>query len=320
MIEKKVYTLKINSEFKYLISPLQRREYLQLEENILKEGCREPIIVWDGVIVDGHNRYEICTRHNIPFAIHEMDFECDEAACAWICANQLGRRNITEETRKFLIGKQYDAEKFALKKHRRDVENGTIIEDTSLPYVPEGSNAFSIGERHNPTASRIARDNNISHGTVEKYAIYSRAIDVISEKEPTIVPKILGGSYKFSHHNIVELSKLPPEDIKKIGRKIEKMEQPFVQYKNTRSIIPNSAEVKSNDTPSPSIKDMPEFDPDAEITGLTLTIPSWGSSIERVRTTSDLTIVSDTARKQLICALTQLYAQICERLTDIEEK
>lgn len=320
MVEKKVYTLKINPDFKFLISPLQRREYLQLEENIIKDGCREPIVVWDGVIIDGHNRYEICTRHQIPFAIQEMDFECIEAAFAWICSNQLGRRNITEETRKFLIGRQYDAEKRALKKHTKQVENGIIPEDTTLPYVPEEVVERTPGERHNPTASRIANENHISHGTVEKYAIYSRAIDTIARKEPAIVPKILGGKYKISHNNIVELSKLPPEDIKKVGRRIERMKQPFVQYKNTRGIIPKAAEQSEDVPPAPSIKDMPAFDPDAEITGLTLTIPSWGSSIERVRTKSDLTIVSDKARQKLVTALTELTERIFDMLTDIEEK
>ena len=321
-MEKKVYELKIDEDYKYLIAPLQRREFLQLEENIIADGCREPIVVWNGVIVDGHNRYEICTRHQIPFAIQEMDFECKEAVYAWICSNQLGRRNITEDTRKFLIGRQYEAEKRALKKHRDKVEHGIIPEDTSLPYVPSEDFVYMPGERHNPTASRIARENNVSHGTVEKYAIYSRAIDEIADKEPDIVPKILGGKYKISHNNVVELSKLSAEDIKKVGRRIEKMNQPYVQYKNTRGIIPkkNVSGVGEPLPPAPSIKDMPAFDPDAEITGLTLTIPSWGSSIERVRTKSDLTIVSNGARQKLVNALSELAEQIFDMLTDIEEK
>lgn len=99
--------LKIDPEFKQLIRPLRRREFAQLEANLLADGCREPLVVWNDFIIDGHNRYEICMRHSIPFDTKEMEFECREAAIAWICANQLGRRNITEETRKYLIGMQY---------------------------------------------------------------------------------------------------------------------------------------------------------------------------------------------------------------------
>ena len=57
--------LTIDQDFKDLIRPLRSQEYLQLEENLLADGCREPIVVWNGVIVDGHNRYEICKKHGM---------------------------------------------------------------------------------------------------------------------------------------------------------------------------------------------------------------------------------------------------------------
>lgn len=60
-------SLIIDPQFKNLIPPLQRTEYLQLEENLLADGCRDPLVVWRGTLVDGHNRYEICMRHRIPF-------------------------------------------------------------------------------------------------------------------------------------------------------------------------------------------------------------------------------------------------------------
>ena len=83
MDEKTIRPLKIEPKFKNLIRPLQRKEYLQLEQNILSDGCRDPIITWNGVIVDGHNRYEICMRHQIPFAVLEMDNRLDLRQSAW---------------------------------------------------------------------------------------------------------------------------------------------------------------------------------------------------------------------------------------------
>ena len=59
--------LKINPEFRDLIPKLHKAEFEQLSANILSEGCRHPILHWNGYIVDGHHRYEICTKHNIPF-------------------------------------------------------------------------------------------------------------------------------------------------------------------------------------------------------------------------------------------------------------
>jgi hypothetical protein len=86
--------LMIDSEFKMLIPPLQAEEIKQLEENIIAEGCRDPLSVWDGVIVDGHNRYEICTKHDLGFDVHEVAFEDRSHAIEWIIRNQFGRRNL----------------------------------------------------------------------------------------------------------------------------------------------------------------------------------------------------------------------------------
>lgn len=71
-MEKKVYKLNINDKFKNLIPPLSDDEYKQLEDNILRYGCREPLCVWNNTIIDGHNRYAICSKNNIPFSIQEI--------------------------------------------------------------------------------------------------------------------------------------------------------------------------------------------------------------------------------------------------------
>ena len=92
--------LEVDPEFKALIRPLRKDEYLQLEVNLSIDGCRDPIITWNNIIIDGHSRYEICNRLHIPYAVREMPFENRERAIVWICSNQLGRRNITEETRR----------------------------------------------------------------------------------------------------------------------------------------------------------------------------------------------------------------------------
>ena len=80
----KLPILKIDPEFKDLIRPLRRKEYLQLEENILDEGCRDPIIVWNDYIIDGHNRYSICTKYSIPFNTVSKDFASREEVIVWI--------------------------------------------------------------------------------------------------------------------------------------------------------------------------------------------------------------------------------------------
>ena len=220
MDEKTIRPLKIEPQFKNLIRPLQRKEYLQLEQNLLSDGCRDPIIIWNGVIVDGHNRYEICMRHQIPFAVIEMDFSCEAEAIAWICANQLGRRNISEETRKYLIGRQFEAEKLVGAVKNPNGNNQYSTFDEAVVIAPQERDEET--HSRSKTAERIAKDNHISKATVEKYAIYARAMDALAEKDAEIIPRILSGQYKIAHKNIVELSKLSPPEIKKVERRIKK--------------------------------------------------------------------------------------------------
>ena len=107
--------LKIDPEFQSKIPPLTFHERNQLETNILEEGrILHPLIVWNGIIVDGHNRYRILQQHpEIQFTIYEKEFTDRYAVIAWICKNQLGRRNLTSQQFKYLMGQQYKAEKIA---------------------------------------------------------------------------------------------------------------------------------------------------------------------------------------------------------------
>ena len=95
-MEKKLYELKIDEEFRAMIPELSESEEAMLTASILEEGCTSPIIVWNGVIIDGHHRYAICREFDIPFAIEEKDFESRDEAVEWISVNQLGRRNLSQ--------------------------------------------------------------------------------------------------------------------------------------------------------------------------------------------------------------------------------
>lgn len=94
-------SLKIDSEFKNLIPALTEAEYQQLEENIIQDGCLHELIAWDSedIIIDGHNRHEICHKHNIPFKVKYLSFDGRSEAKIWIIKNQFGRRNLPIEVR-----------------------------------------------------------------------------------------------------------------------------------------------------------------------------------------------------------------------------
>lgn len=92
----------IDPKLKAYIRPLSENEYQALESSILADGCRDDLVVWDGILIDGHNRYEICTKHKIEFETVEMDFKNIDEAKEWMLLNQLGRRNLSDYDRTVL--------------------------------------------------------------------------------------------------------------------------------------------------------------------------------------------------------------------------
>lgn len=99
--------LQIDPEFRDACPPLSPGEYSLLEEDILKNGIREDILHWKGVIVDGHNRYGISQKHSIPFKHKAINFANKGEAIAWIIRNQIARRNLTREQVRYLWGKHF---------------------------------------------------------------------------------------------------------------------------------------------------------------------------------------------------------------------
>ena len=92
-------TLKINEDIQKLLPPLSKTEYTGLEEDILKNGCLSPLVVWEDVIVEGHNRYAICQKHGLPFETVSMEFPSLSEAIIWAWRHQIHRRNLSEYQR-----------------------------------------------------------------------------------------------------------------------------------------------------------------------------------------------------------------------------
>lgn len=87
---------KIDQELQKVMPELSEEEYKELENSLLKDGFKgSPIIVWGDIIIDGHNRYEICQKHKIPYEIKELSFNNKEEVIQWMVRAQLGRRNLT---------------------------------------------------------------------------------------------------------------------------------------------------------------------------------------------------------------------------------
>lgn len=114
--ERLSHELVIDNEFQALIPLLTPDEFAGLEASILSEGCRDALIIWGNIIIDGHNRYKICTAHNIPYRTESKDFASRDEAILWMLQNKLSRRNLNDFQRVEIVRKLENTVKAKAKK------------------------------------------------------------------------------------------------------------------------------------------------------------------------------------------------------------
>ena len=99
----------VNEELKAYIDPLTPEEYESLERSILAEGCRDALVLWGDVLVDGHNRYGICQKHGLPFqTVQNTRFRSIDDVHLWMIDQHLGRRSISDFLRGVLALRKKD--------------------------------------------------------------------------------------------------------------------------------------------------------------------------------------------------------------------
>jgi hypothetical protein len=161
--------LKIDPELKDLLPPLTTDEYKQLEKNLLSNGYDKnfPIITWNGFIVDGHNRYELCLKHNIEYCDRYISYETKEEVMSWMIDTQLGRRNLSPIQR-IAVAERYKAKIQAKAK-------ASYSENVGRPNKEEKS----LSERTtiNPVETRkeIAKIAKVGSGTIARYDVVMKS-------------------------------------------------------------------------------------------------------------------------------------------------
>ena len=156
----------LDKEFQALIPPLSAEEKAQLEENIVAEGCRDALITWQGILLDGHNRFEICERLNIPFRTMEIDLPDRDAAEDWIDKNQLGRRNLTPDQMSLLRGRRYNRAKTKGHGSKTGYQNDT---------------------QNIKTADRLAKEHGVSPATIKRDGKIAAFMDEHPEEANAVI-------------------------------------------------------------------------------------------------------------------------------------
>lgn len=198
----KLSQLKIDPEFQSKIPPLQFEEERQLEQNIIAEGrLLNPIITWNGYILDGHTRYRILKKHGfIKFEVEEIQLANKYEALAWICKNQLGRRNLSPERKKFLLGKEYESTKLAV--------GAPLGSKHGIRKCGQNDHIFTESR----TCQRIASEHGVGEKTVRRAEKYSQGIDAAEEAVPGAQEEILTGRIKATDAQIAALPAIPKEE------------------------------------------------------------------------------------------------------------
>ncbi len=173
---QKVYTLDgkriiVDPEFKALLGPLSPSELGALEANLIADGrALEPLIIWaeESILLNGHNRIEICDARDIPYKVLRMNFPDREAAMKWMIENQLGRRNLSDEGKKKL--KEWREQRVAAAKAagesnrsiaaREGVSETTIRKDaekTGATYTAPATSKGRDGKARPSRAERVGQ-------------------------------------------------------------------------------------------------------------------------------------------------------------------
>ena len=207
--------LKIDPEFRDKIPPLTEAEFEQLKENILSDGeVYEPIVVWNDTIVDGYNRWRIiCENWELlkdKFRTNPMDFADKWAAFEWMYKKQLGRRNLTEEQKSYMVGKMYEAWKRSQGGDWRSEEfsNGQNVHLKDRREVKDG------------TAGEIGKEIGVDGRTVRRAEKFAKGIDALRENNPEAATAVLKGNSGATKAEISELPGKTASEIQKVAQDI----------------------------------------------------------------------------------------------------
>jgi len=194
----------IDEEFQRLFPLLDEQQFCSLEEDILTYGCMNPLVLWDGILIDGHNRYNIVTKHNLPFNTISLEFNSRDEVMAWMIKVQIDRRNLTPMQLTYYRGLHYNIEK--------KIHGG----DRQSEEYSSGQNDHLNGT----TASRLSTQYKISPRTIRRDGEIADVIVAIGKESVEAKNSILSGKTHISRKHLREMSSDSEERIAKTASEI----------------------------------------------------------------------------------------------------
>lgn len=296
---------QIDPEFKRLSVPLSPEEERRLENSLVREGCKKPIAVWHGCILDGHKRYEICSYEEMEYETVEMDFATKDEALLWACKERLATAKHNSAAFRYLLGKRYVLERMMYKQNPEKVH---------ITYVKKLDRVGAV-------CGTLAEETRMNPGTVRKYGTLALQLDRIAEKDMAMFEAILTEKISLTYENVIKCSEMEPAKLISMRRRLLHDDIKMRQRRPRPKAAEGEKKEEKAERAVPlemGIKEMPAFDPDMEFRGLALTIPTWMNAIARTRAKTDIESVSEATKAQLAVILRRLEDQITQTLEVIE--
>jgi site-specific DNA-methyltransferase (adenine-specific) len=224
--------MQILKELEALIPPLTSEEFKQLERNILEEGIRDPLVTWNGILVDGHNRYRIAQEHDINYVTVEKEFPDILTVKVWMIVNQFGRRNLNNYQRSVL----------AL--HLEGVYNEKAKEKMKLSEGKGMQKSADLKEPEFIVRKELGKVANVSHDTISKVK------KIEATASPEIKAKVSTG--QISINEAYKEIKKEKKEINFIEKKKEFNKEILHDEKyKSKFIIGNSIDILNNNVFEP---------------------------------------------------------------------
>jgi transcriptional regulator with XRE-family HTH domain len=233
-VQGRQLNITINDELRTYVDPLTPAEYEALERSLLTEGCREALILWRDVLIDGHNRHAICTLHNIPFRTVQNDkFESLEDVKLWMIDNQLARRSVTDFQRGLM----------ALRK--KEIMAARVVQKKDEELQTEDDQAAGFTPPWN-TREEVARAARVSANTISQIERIQKAA------APELVEAVRSGTISIS--SAANVASLPREaQVAAVSGGRKELQQAARQVREQKAAARPKKETV-NDTPEDQIK------------------------------------------------------------------
>jgi hypothetical protein len=191
---------KFDEEFRSLIPPLADEELAALEASLVREGCRDPLVVWQGhnLLLDGHHRLPVCLKHRIAWPQLELAFASKDEAREWLLAAAFSKRNITTEGAAYVRGQHYNRQK---QSHGGDRSSRAKGQSDTLPS----------------TADRLARFYKVDASTIKRDGRFAAAVDAIARVCGDDVKKLmLARGARITRRMVHELRQMDENTLQKV--------------------------------------------------------------------------------------------------------